>query len=290
MGQQVGVRSACDGGCCARIAGMPLDPQALPVDHYVDTPLHKQVADAIRGAIKRGDCVPNEDLPSEPKLCEMAKVSRTVIQDAMRILVGEGLVVKRSGTPTRVAVPPPVRHMATSRYAAELARLRAGGEHPAVSAFTEDYGIGWDDYWVTAEYVEDEASADDAEPLGVEPGLPVLRRRLVKYVTGVPVQLQESVIPLHLVRGTPVADPGRQPWPGGTIAELYSVGLVVCGVVEEAQTRLPSTAERSALELRSAGPVWDILRVFRTADGPAEVSRVVSPAAGVVLRFETVLP
>lgn len=277
---------------------MPLELNDRSVSRFDDRPLHRQLADVIRDQIRHGQLRPGEALPAEGQIAARAGLSRTAVRDALDVLAGEGLIVKRSGAATRVATPPPVRHMATSRYADELARLRALGdleEHPLTSAFTEDHGIGWDAYRVESSYTEDAATGDDAERLDVKPGAPMLRRRLVKFVAGAPVQLQESVIPLRLVVGTAVADPGRQPWPGGTIAELFSVGLVVTRVVEEARARTPTAAERRALEMEAAGPVWEIVRIFYVAgddgeDRPAEVSTVVAPAARIILRYETSLP
>ncbi|MGH7743540.1 MAG: UTRA domain-containing protein [Candidatus Dormibacteria bacterium] len=182
--------------------------------------------------------------------------------------------------------------MATSRYADELAVLKAlqpGELHPLASAFTADHGVRWFEYTVTADYIEDAATDLDAERLDLPPGSPVLRRHLVKYVTGDPVQLQESVIPLPLVAGSPVADPERQPWPGGTLAELYSVGLVVSRVAEDARARTPSTGERVALGMAAAGPVLEIVRIFYVADRPVECSTAIVEAARNVLRYETEL-
>lgn len=266
---------------------MPLHLDARSVSRFDDRALHRQLADEVRNAIDSGAVRPGEPLPSEAELAAAAGISRTAVRDALDILAAEGLIVKRSGAVARVATPPPVRHMATSRYAEELDLLRAVEQHPLTSAFTTDHGIDWGAYTVDADYTEDAATDSDAEQLDLTQGAAVLRRQLVKYVADVPVQLQESVIPLDLVRGTPVADPGRQPWPGGTIAELYSIGLVVTRVVEEARARTPSTAERKMLELAAAGPVWDIVRTFYVGDRPAEVSRVVCSAAAIVLRYET---
>jgi GntR family transcriptional regulator len=274
---------------------VPLDLSDRSTSRFDDRALHRQLADAIREQIRHGALRPGEALPSEGEISTRTGLSRTTVRDALDVLTGEGVIVKRSGAASRVATPPPVRHMATSRYADELARLREldGAEHPPVSAFTEDHGIAWDAYRVESTYTEDAATGDDAARLDTFEGTAVLRRQLVKYVADQPVQIQESVIPLDLVVDTPVADPARQPWPGGTIAELYSVGLVVTRVVEEASARTPTTAERKTLQMEAAGPVWDIVRIFYVGDNgderPAEVSTVVAPAARLVLRFETSL-
>lgn len=275
---------------------MPLVLDRHAIDRWGDRAAYRQLADRVREAITRGDLRPGESMPSEGDLAAMSGLSRTAVRDGLDLLVAEGLIVKRAGSPTRVATPPPKRRMATRRYQEALDQinnLAEGQDHPLTSAFTEDHGIGWDAYRVQADYQEDTATREDAKLLAIAPGTPVLRRQLVKLVDGVPVQIQESVIPLELVKGTAVADPSRQPWPGGTIAELHSVGLVVSHVSEEARARTPSTAERRLLEMEAAGAVWDIVRVFharpkgRGPQRPVECSTVVTPAANLVLAYET---
>jgi GntR family transcriptional regulator len=274
---------------------MPLTLDASAIDRFGDRALHRQLADRIREAIKTGVLRPGEALPSESDLSTRTDLSRTTVRNAMDELVAEGLIVKRSGAATRVVIPPPVRHMATARYQNELDLLRelaeSGEPHPLSSAFTDDHGVDWGVYSVQAAYSEDAATEEDALRLDVAPGVPVLRRQLVKLVADRPVQLQDSVIPLELVAGTPVADPQRQPWPGGTIAELWSVGLEVTHVSEEARARTPRTAERRLLEMEAAGAVWDIVRTFYVGHGderrPVEYSTVVCPVASIVLMFAT---
>jgi GntR family transcriptional regulator len=291
---------------------MPLECDVRALRHGADRALHRQLADIIRAQIASRAVAPGESLPSEGDLSRDFGLSKTAVRDALTILVTEGLIEKRAGMASRVAIPPRVQHMATSRYAVELDRLRAldGAEHPPVSAFTEDHDIEWDDYTVAADYQEDVARPRDAIRLRLGVGDPVLRRELIKYVRGRPTQLQTSVMPLVLIAGTPVADPNRQPWPGGTIAELWSVGLVVVGVAEEATARMSTAAEMEALDLRAPGVVFDIERIFYAEPSPdwvtrfahllkgepwswpraVEASTVVVPAPGVVLRWETELP
>jgi GntR family transcriptional regulator len=284
---------------------MPLLITPGTVSRVDGRPLHRQLSDFVRAEIAAGHLTPGEHLPSEREIAEASGLSVTAVRDALAGLASDGTIVKRSGRPSQVALPPPVRNLATSRYADELSllqRLQPGEPHPETSAFTNDHGIGWSDYSVQAEYVEDVATDTDTRLLMLPAGAAVLRRQIVKVVRGIPAQVQESVIPLELVRGTPVADPGRQPWPGGTIAELWSVGLRVTAVHEEARARTPSVSERRTLDMTAPGPVFDIVRVF-SADHmatvavggasqpgwprPVEASSVVIPAAGLVLRWET---
>lgn len=274
------------------IRGVPLTG-----DHFrsvnrfeVGTPLHRQVADAIRRAIIDGTLVAGETLPGEHTIAEMAGVARATVRTAMDDLVAEGRIVKRSGCPTRVVTPPQVRRMSTQRYQEALDAIRAhDGCHPLSSAFTTDHGVAWPEHNVLAHYVEEPASEDFAARLELAPGAMVLARELIKQVRGVTVQLQTSVIPLDLVAGTPVADPDRQPWPGGTLAELYSVGLVVSRVLEEVRVRPPTPRERQVLGMDVVGPVGEIMRVFYAGDRPVECSIAVIEASSYVLSFETTI-
>lgn len=271
---------------------MPLEVTVRSMQRTRDRALHRQLADLIRDHITSGALAPDEALPSENDIAAMADLSRTTVRNALDILAGEGLIVRRTGSATRIAVPPRVRHLATSRYADELALLHSldrGEMHPLTSAFTAEHDTAWEDYHVEATYREEHAG-EDAVSLGIEPDAYVLRRLLVKLVGRTPVQLQTSVIPFALVAGTPVAEPINQPWPGGTLAELYSVGQIVTHVVEEARARVPSEAERQALELPAEGAgVLEIRRIFSTRQRPVEASTVITPAAGTVLRYETAL-
>jgi GntR family transcriptional regulator len=94
---------------------------------------------------------------------------------------------------------------------------------------------------------------------------------------------------LDLVRGSAVADPTNQPWPGGTLAELWSLGIEEFDkVIEWVSTRTPIVDERVDLELPT-GKVIVIDRIFVAGGKPVEYSKVVLPADGARLRFTTAL-
>lgn len=253
-------------------------------------PLHRQVADVIRQAIADGTLSAGQELPSEHAIMEMAEVSRATVRDGVNALVTEGLVIKRSGRPTRVVSPPQKRRVSTGRYQEALDAIRANaGSHPLSSAFTADHGVEWSEHNVLADYEVGQALPREAFRLGLPESAMVLRRELIKQIRGEAVQFQTSVIPLELVEGTPVADPARQPWPGGTIAELHSIGLVVTRVAEEIKVRSPYPNERKILGLEATGPVMVVVRTFYVDDRPVECSVAVVDAVSYVMCFETEL-
>lgn len=272
---------------------MPLSLDERSVSRQPDRPaLYRQLAAVIRAAIDGGDLAPGEALPVEADIAEQSGLGRNVVREALAELVHEGRIVKAAGMPSRVAPRAEVLHLSTARYQRArtyLAKLRPGEPLPQWSAFAEEHGIPHGErYTVRAVYDEDIARPPDVARLNLEPGAGILRRSLVKLVDGRPKQLQWSTLPLALARGTAAMDKRMQPWPCGTMGELYSIGHPVGRVIEEAQPRMPTLFERDALEMAAAGPVWDILRIFFGEDGvPLEASVVVCAAAEFRLRVET---
>lgn len=70
--------------------GMSLDPDD-PRPPYV------QIANALRAAILTKKLAPGEQLPSGPQLAERYGVARQTVQNALRVLKDEGLIVSRQG-------------------------------------------------------------------------------------------------------------------------------------------------------------------------------------------------
>jgi len=253
-------------------------------------PVRDQLADHIRQAIASRDLQPGDRIPSEPDIASAVGVDRSTVRRAIELLVNEGVLQRSHGKPTTVVPPPVARIMSTRRYQEELDRLRAG--QPPETAFVTDHDVTWDSYTIEPiQYSDEPATETDRHYLAIGKGAKVMRRRGVKRIDGTPIQIQRSAIPLHLAKGTLLADIKAQPYPGGTLAELYDVGLIPPAarltVAEEAHARMPNTRERQLLELAVTGPVWDIVRVFKVDGSPVEVSRVIAPTARIVLVYET---
>jgi GntR family transcriptional regulator len=274
---------------------MPLKLTARTLDRVAPhPPLRDQIADHIRQAIHTEDLVPGDELPSEQAIADqLTNIDKDTVRRAIDVLAAEGLVIKRNGRRTRVAEPPPVRELDTLRYAAELERLRAG-QREETAAFVTDHGADWEQYTVDPiEYLEQAANDADAHYLQIRKGTKVMRRRMVKRINGEPLQIQRSTVLASKAKGNLLADPTVQPYPGGTLAELYDADLIPNGstltVTEEARGHMPNTTERRLLQMETTGPVWNIVRVLSVDGVPVEVSRVIAPMARIVLRYETTL-
>jgi DNA-binding FadR family transcriptional regulator len=72
---------------------------------FVDELKSDRLVSAFERQILSGRLPPGSRLPTEDELCESLRVSRSVIRDAVRVLVARGLVVVRQGRGTSVAMP-----------------------------------------------------------------------------------------------------------------------------------------------------------------------------------------
>lgn len=252
-------------------------------------PLSTQLADHIRQAIATLDLEPGATLDGEDTIAKAVGVSRPTVRDALKALTDEGLIVRRAGARTRVAIPPSVRQIDFSSYLRTVEALRRGEEPP--TAFVADHEAHEDDYDLgQVEITQEKASAQDAEYLRIRKGTPILRRRMIQRLGGEPIQIHRQAFPYRFVKGTDlereVSTKG-----GGLLAELTAAGLEPTHFEEWWTPRPPNRTERELLGMLTHGPVIDRLRVFIVADDPEaedltyvahkpiQVSRIISPAA-----------
>lgn len=73
--------------------------------------LHTRVADQIGRSVVRGEIQPGHALPSELRICDMMNVSRTAVREALRVLVGKGLLQSRPKSGTKVRDPEHWNHL-----------------------------------------------------------------------------------------------------------------------------------------------------------------------------------
>jgi GntR family transcriptional regulator len=255
----------------------------VPTPHP-ERPRYRLVADELRRRILAGAIPPGSLLPSEPTLIAEFGVSRGTVREAIALLRAEGLVVTEHGRGTYARPVLPIRRLASDRYRVEIRQIL--GDQPPQTSFTRDQGIDWSDYQLDREFREIPASSATAELLGVEPGTALLERRFVFRSVGVPQQMSTSSYPLDLVAGTPVADPANEPWPGGNIAQLASLGITVTGIRERVRARMPVPEEIATLRIPSGVPVVTITRQTYAGDRVVEVATdIVIPADRVELDY-----
>lgn len=248
-----------------------------------DRPLYRRIADDLRGRIQSGDLPPGMVLPAARELIEQYGTSKTTVERALTTLRTEGLIESAQGRDTRVRKRPTVRRISSERYKVDLGPQTA--DRPATS-FTRDQNISWEEYRLDRTYTWIEADERLAELFGVEVGTRVLDRRFVFYAKGVPSQMSRPCLLASDVEGTPVDDPANEPWPGGTIAQLRSIGIEVDDITESVTARMPTAEEAQTLRMGPGVPVLAITRRMLAGGRVVEVADpIVIPADGVILDY-----
>jgi GntR family transcriptional regulator len=248
------------------------------IDRLNDRPPYRQIADHLRAAIDAGQLGPGDRLPSEAELKEHYGVARMTARQAIQELRTEGRVVAEHGRGVFVRQLPPVRRLASDRFAREhreagkaafLAEAERSGFRPRVDQI---------------EVTRGEAPAFVRERLQLEGGL-VLSRSRRYFADDRPVELAVSYLPLEIAEGTAIAE--SDTGPGGVYARLEEAGYTLERFVEEVTARMPTTEERSRLELQAGVPVIVVLRTaYDSAGRSVEVCDTVKAAPAFILEYE----
>jgi GntR family transcriptional regulator len=233
-------------------------------------------ADLRRRISPGGEFGPGDKIPTIPELCAEYGVSEAPVRNALRLLASEGLTESRARAGTRVRTRPPVHRMAADRY-----RSAPGAKS---TPYTKDQGIGWSEYRLDKRFERVQADAELAALFECEVGEELLARHFVFHDNDQPTQMSTSYVRWSDVAGTPVADPINEPWPGGTRAQMASLGIRVTRITESFTTSMPTELEAATLRIGSGVPV---LRYTRRHI--ADTGRVVEVAHPIVRRGDTTI-
>ncbi|MEU6647643.1 GntR family transcriptional regulator [Saccharomonospora sp. NPDC046836] len=255
---------------------------------------YEKIADALREEIRSGSPAPGERLAAETALAEKYKVSPPTIRQALGVLQAEGLVERVHGRGTFVRKERTRNLRTNERHQWEKDRARHPEEKRAETGATEhDTGLTVSDLVFEAEYTETEADTELAGVFGVEVGTRLLERR---YRTrhrseDAPFSLISSYLVHEVVAENPdLLDSGKEPWPGGTQNQLYTIGIELGAVEERVTARPPTVEEAEELNITPGVAVLVLKKLSRSTDGNVvEYSRVVLPGDRTELMFTTPL-
>lgn len=180
---------------------------------------------------------------------------------------------------------PSVNRQGAARY-----RYRPGSRE---TAFTRDHGGTWDDPGMRLDRRFETIPAGDlfGPLLDLDPAALVLVRNFVFWARDEPQQMSRSALPFSLVEGTPIADPANEPWEGGTIAQMASIGVTVTGIEETVRARPATEVERDTLRMREGVAVLTITRRMLAGERPVEAAAdIVIPADRAELRYQMAAP
>ncbi len=213
---------------------------------------------------------------------------------AINILKAQGLITAGRGKAPTVRIQPRrvIRSSERHQLEKDLA-LKPEEERARLGEAETNMNMSIDHQRFSSHYSQVPATEEFATIFGVEPGETLLRREWEATDPKTHVRLSWSVshMPLALVSGNPaVLDERNEPWPGGTLHQLLTVGIEIMTVVDEVTARMPTTVEAQVWDLPDGVPLIFCRRISSDAAGRViEVSDADYPADRTQLKFVTPL-
>jgi GntR family transcriptional regulator len=255
---------------------------------------YDRIAADLRRQIQNGQLAPGQRLRAETALAEEYRVTVATLRRGLDQLEAEGLIERQHGIGNFVREPRPRVRRTTDRYQWEKDRaLLPDDERRQTGATEYDTGLELPALEFHADYSDCEADDDLAEALQVPVGTPLLERtyRTRNKTEDAWLSLSRSYLIRDLVAGNPaLLDASNEPWPGGTMHQLHTVGIEVDRITDTITARPPAPDEADALGLTGGVSVIVQRKTLTDVNGRiVEVADVVLPGDRTELVYTTQL-
>lgn len=224
---------------------------------------HRQIAELLRGQIRRGDWAPGEKLPSIPAIAQMFGVAKQTVQRTIDQLRVEGLLITKPGSGTYVR--------GTRRRLNRLSRGRYG----AYRGYHSDLAARYRQYLVEVGRAAPPAEVADA--FGVSDGAELVVRRHVVRTQDAPVELGASWFKVTDAGGTSLER--EQGFGRPLYQEVEEItGRRYAHASDQVTARQPTRVEAETLAIRPDTPVLHLLHVaYDEQHRPIEVAQATWP-------------
>jgi GntR family transcriptional regulator len=159
---------------------MAVQPDKIMFQSHI--PYYAQLITLLKGQITQQIWGAGDQIPGEPELCKIYGISRTVVRQALNELEQEGLVVRRKGKGTFVAMP---------KISESLAQKLTGFYDDMVAR-------GFNPVTQVLRHKVVEANEKVADLLEIPVGSKIVDIKRLRSVNDLPVQLVTSYIPYQL--------------------------------------------------------------------------------------------
>jgi GntR family transcriptional regulator len=243
---------------------------------------YERIADDLRQRILRGDYEPGDKLPTRDQLKDQYGASPGPVDEALAVLSAEGLIDIRHGRGSYVRAPRRKVQRTPDRYQWEKDRVWLAEDERAKSGATDrDTGLEFGDFDCQAEFRPQQADSALADAFGIPAGTKLLRRSYRMRAKGedAPLSLITSYLVYDMITANPaLLDASIEPWPGGTMHQLSTVGIEVGAITDQIGARPPTAAEAEQLDI---GPGVAVLVLRKTSADTTgrvvEISDVILP-------------
>lgn len=253
-----------------------------------------RIADELRLQIEAGELKPGDSLPTLHQLAEHWACSITSARTAIQLLKQQGLIVGGRGKAPTVRVPPRQVVRTSKRHQEEKDLVLASEDIRRRRGLAEDdMKVELDALEFHADYRTIEAGESLAAAFGIDPA-DTLLERVYEHSDPRTERLEAwsiSWIPTKLIEGNPaISDPANAAWPGGTLHQLYTVGIEVIEVIDDVTAAMPTTVDIERWQLPDGVPmIWCRRTSIDTQGRVVEVTDAQYPADRTRLTFHTPL-
>jgi GntR family transcriptional regulator len=239
-------------------------------------PLYLQIADALRQQIESGELARGSRLPTEQDLQDQYSASRNTIRDAIKRLIGQGLVETRQGQGTYV-----------TRIIDPFITLRSPDLQVGVSGAGEESATYLSR--VSEQHRQARASPPRVEVracpreialrLRVQPGDQVISRHQVRHIDEIPWMRQTSFYPFQLMNEGATRLLMAEDIEEGTVQYLAdTLQLKQVGYRDWVTARGPDDDEQALFGVTHDAAVFEVFRTgFDQHEKPMRVTVTVYP-------------
>jgi GntR family transcriptional regulator len=153
-------------------------------------PYYIQLMDILKEKVQGGVWAPGDQIPGEQDLCEMYGVSRTVVRQALLELEHEGVINRRKGKGTFIALPK-INEGLVQKLTGFYQDMVERGLKPGTKVLHQEVGP---------------ANEKVARFLNIEPGAQVIDILRLRYINEEPIQLVTTYVPFVICPGLAQVD------------------------------------------------------------------------------------
>ncbi|MFI2292904.1 GntR family transcriptional regulator [Streptomyces niveus] len=253
-----------------------------------------RLAGELQASISRGELRPGEQLPTTASLAAQYGVNKNTVSKAISGLKAAGVLTGPAGGRTWVRVRPQQIKRHNLRYLREKSEVLLSDEDRAGYGVSEaDSGVSVQDLHEDVYKYEVVSGPEDIRRiLGVVDDSQLLRRTYTRrHAAKAGASCSTSYLPYALISQNPdLLDASREPWPGGTMHQLHTVGVELDRIEDHVVADMPTLEEQRLLDIPPAVPLLRVRKVSFAVSGEAvEVSDIPLPADRTELIYTTPL-
>jgi GntR family transcriptional regulator len=209
------------------------------INKHSPLPIYYQLEQGIKELIEKAQLKPGEMIPSERELAETYEISRMTVRQAINNLVNDGYLVRKRGKGTFVA-------------AKKIEQPLKG-----LTSFTEDMQArGMEPGTKVLDFQIIQANKSLAEQLQIREGEDVYEIQRVRLADHLPMALETSYLPCHLVIGL------TREIVSGSIYKFIEnkLGMKIKSAVQVLEASIARKVEAKVLQIKEGAPVLLIQR------------------------------